>query len=105
MLVQSIIFFYSRSQRKAGQGLFTSARTLLAILRLSTSLARLRLVDVVEKDDVKEAMRLMEYSKTSMKDDDTNRQVTRVIDRIYQDIIKLKQEGQKSMKVSDIKDR
>jgi DNA replication licensing factor MCM7 len=94
----------SRTQRKAGQGLFTSARTLLAILRMSTSLARLRLVDVVEKDDVKEAMRLMEYSKTSMKDDDTNRPVTRVIDRIYQDIIKLKQDGQKSMKVGDIKD-
>ena len=78
---------------------------MLAILRLSTALARLRLVDVVEKDDVKEAMRLMEYSKTSMKDDETNRAVTRVIDRIYQDIIKLKQDGQKSMKVSDIQER
>merc|ERR1719154_651958 len=32
----------SRSARKAGQGLFTSARTLLAILRLATALARLR---------------------------------------------------------------
>merc|ERR1712079_207421 len=42
---------------------FTSARTLLAILRLSTALARLRLVDKVEKEDVGEAMRLMEMSK------------------------------------------
>ncbi|XP_038050224.1 DNA replication licensing factor mcm7-B-like isoform X1 [Patiria miniata] len=45
---------------------FTSARTLLAILRLSTALARLRLVDVVEKEDVNEAMRLMEMSKESL---------------------------------------
>merc|ERR1719470_112335 len=41
---------------------FTSARTLLAILRLSTALARLRIVDQVEKEDVNEAMRLMEMS-------------------------------------------
>merc|ERR1719323_32724 len=34
------------------QSTFTSARTLLAILRLSTALARLRLVDQVEKEDV-----------------------------------------------------
>ncbi|XP_025066886.1 DNA replication licensing factor MCM7, partial [Alligator sinensis] len=45
---------------------FTSARTLLAILRLATALARLRLVDVVEKEDVNEAMRLMEMSKDSL---------------------------------------
>ncbi|XP_074427817.1 DNA replication licensing factor MCM7 isoform X2 [Larus michahellis] len=45
---------------------YTSARTLLAILRLATALARLRLVDVVEKEDVNEAMRLMEMSKDSL---------------------------------------
>ncbi|XP_033100324.1 DNA replication licensing factor mcm7-A-like [Anneissia japonica] len=45
---------------------FTSPRTLLAILRLATALARLRLVDVVEKEDVNEAMRLMEMSKDSL---------------------------------------
>jgi len=95
----------SRSARKAGQGLFTSARTLLAILRLATALARLRLVDVVEKDDIKEAMRLMEYSKSSMKDDDTGRVVQRPVDRIYEDIRKLRVDGQKSMKVSEIKEK
>ncbi len=46
---------------------FTSARTLLAILRLATALARLRLVDVVEKEDVQEAMRLMEMSKVALR--------------------------------------
>ncbi|XP_047568718.1 DNA replication licensing factor MCM7 isoform X2 [Lutra lutra] len=45
---------------------YTSARTLLAILRLSTALARLRMVDSVEKEDVNEAIRLMEMSKDSL---------------------------------------
>ncbi|XP_078057032.1 DNA replication licensing factor MCM7 [Mustelus asterias] len=45
---------------------FTSARTLLSVLRISTALARLRLVDSVEKEDVNEAMRLMEMSKDSL---------------------------------------
>lgn len=46
---------------------FTSARVLLGILRLSTALARLRLSNVVERDDVNEAIRLMEMSKESLK--------------------------------------
>lgn len=46
---------------------FTSARNLLSILRLSTALARLRLSNVVEKDDVNEAIRLLEMSKHSLK--------------------------------------
>lgn len=45
---------------------FTSARNLLGILRLSTALARLRLSDVVDKDDVSEALRLLEMSKASL---------------------------------------
>lgn len=45
---------------------FTSARNLLGILRLSTALARLRLSDVVEKDDVAETLRLLEMSKESL---------------------------------------
>lgn len=45
---------------------FTSARNLLAILRLSTALARLRLAHEVEKEDVGEAMRLLEMSKISL---------------------------------------
>lgn len=45
---------------------FTSARNLLGIVRLSTALARLRLSDVVDKDDVVEALRLLEMSKASL---------------------------------------
>ncbi|KAL5511283.1 MCM7 [Sanghuangporus vaninii] len=48
----------------------TSARTLLGVLRLSQALARLRFSDVVEHADVDEALRLMEISAESLKDDD-----------------------------------
>ena len=55
-----------REARNSKDMTFTSARNLLAILRLSTALARLRLVDTVEKEDVNEAMRLLEKSKDSL---------------------------------------
>lgn len=49
---------------------YTSARTLLGVLRLSQALARLRFSDFVEHADVDEALRLMEVSNESLKDDD-----------------------------------
>ncbi|EIW84889.1 minichromosome maintenance protein mcm7p [Coniophora puteana RWD-64-598 SS2] len=49
---------------------YTSARTLLGVLRLAQALARLRFADVVEHADVDEALRLMECSKESLNDDD-----------------------------------
>ncbi|TFK42487.1 minichromosome maintenance protein mcm7p [Crucibulum laeve] len=49
---------------------YTSARTLLGILRLSQALARLRCAAVVEEPDVEEALRLMRCSKESLKDDE-----------------------------------
>ncbi|KAH9483929.1 DNA replication licensing factor mcm7 [Psilocybe cubensis] len=49
---------------------YTSARTLLGILRLAQALARLRWADVVEHADVDEALRLMECSKESLVDED-----------------------------------
>lgn len=55
-----------RDARNTKDMTFTSARNLLGILRLSTALARLRLSDVVEKDDVSEALRLLEMSKDSL---------------------------------------
>eukprot|EP01105_Mastigella_eilhardi_P019710 TRINITY_DN4653_c0_g2_i3.p1 TRINITY_DN4653_c0_g2~~TRINITY_DN4653_c0_g2_i3.p1 ORF type:complete len:798 (-),score=179.88 TRINITY_DN4653_c0_g2_i3:2-2098(-) len=45
---------------------YTSARTLLAILRLSMSMARLRLSDEVNRSDVDEAISLMNSSKASL---------------------------------------
>ncbi|KAH7889611.1 minichromosome maintenance protein mcm7p [Phlebopus sp. FC_14] len=49
---------------------YTSARTLLGVLRLSQALARLRFADIVQHDDVDEALRLMECSKESLHDDE-----------------------------------
>lgn len=49
---------------------YTSARTLLGVLRLAQALARLRFADIVEHGDVDEALRLMECSKESLEDDD-----------------------------------
>lgn len=48
---------------------YTSARTLLGVLRLSQALARLRCADIVEEPDVDEALRLMDVSKLSLQDD------------------------------------
>jgi DNA replication licensing factor MCM7 len=48
---------------------YTSARTLLGILRLAQSLARLRYSDTVDFPDVDEALRLMDVSKASLHED------------------------------------
>jgi DNA replication licensing factor MCM7 len=45
---------------------YTTPRTLLAVLRLSQALARLRLDNVVQQADIDEAMRLMEVSRCSV---------------------------------------
>jgi DNA replication licensing factor MCM7 len=45
---------------------YVSARTLLAVLRLSQALARLRMDSVVGQGDVDEALRLMDVSKASL---------------------------------------
>ncbi|KAK6298648.1 hypothetical protein J4Q44_G00317030 [Coregonus suidteri] len=75
---------------------FTSARTLLSILRLSTALARLRLVDVVEKEDVNEAMRLMEMSKDSLQaDKSSTTRAQRPADVIFSLLRELATEGVK----------
>ncbi len=47
---------------------YTSPRVLLSILRLAQALARLRLATTVERDDVDEAIRLMEASKQSLEE-------------------------------------
>lgn len=49
---------------------YTSARTLLGVLRLAQALARLRWSNVVEHSDVDEALRLMECSKESLQDEE-----------------------------------
>ena len=46
------------------------ASMVFSISSVSLEQARLRLADVVEKEDVNEAMRLMEMSKASLVDDE-----------------------------------
>ncbi|KAH7728085.1 hypothetical protein AAVH_04329 [Aphelenchoides avenae] len=52
--------------RNSKDSTFTSPRVLLAALRLSTALARIRMADEVTEGDVVEAVRLMEASKASL---------------------------------------
>jgi len=59
---------------------------------------------VVEKDDVGEAIRLMEMSKDSLKAAPVTNKGQQEVDRIYQFIISVA-EGSKTVKVQDIKDR
>lgn len=87
VLSDQIVNSYIEMRREARNNkdtTFTSARTLLGILRLATALARLRLSNVVEKDDVNEAMRLIECSKETLQQDvPANRRLT-PSDRILQ---------------------
>merc|ERR1719277_2861406 len=83
---------------------FTSARTLLAILRLATALARLRLADTVEKEDVNEAMRLMEMSRDTLNNTtEVAGRSSNPTDQIYQLIREMAPaRGVKSIKLSDV---
>lgn len=81
---------------------FTSARNLLAILRLSTALARLRMSNVVEKEDVNEAIRLMQMSKESINNTiDNVRRPPNANDRIFA-IIRELSGNNKTIKIADI---
>ena len=75
--------------------------------RLATALARLRIVDTVEKEDVNEAMRLMEMSKDTLNQqlENTGR-IKSVTDRIYDAIREMLPAGNKStLKISEIRER
>eukprot|EP00099_Drosophila_melanogaster_P015174 NP_523984.1 minichromosome maintenance 7 [Drosophila melanogaster] len=95
-----------REARNQKDMTFTSARNLLGILRLSTALARLRLSDSVEKDDVAEALRLLEMSKDSLNQIHEHQKghVPNTSDRIFAIVRELAGSG-KAVKISDIMDR
>merc|ERR1719481_1954188 len=95
-----------KEARNSKDTTFTSARTLLAVLRLATALARLRLVDQVEKDDVNEAMRLMEMSKDSLKQQnhEGGGRRKKLTDEIYS-FIRNMAAGAKTLKIPEIKER
>lgn len=60
-----------RDEGSKRQFAHTTPRTLLAVLRLSQALARLRFAEIVELGDVDEALRLISVSKSSLYDSDT----------------------------------
>lgn len=85
---------------------FTSPRNLLGILRLSTALARLRLADTVERDDVAEALRLLEMSKDSLNQiqDQRRTHIPNTSDKIFALVRELAGTS-KTVKMSEIMDR
>ncbi|XP_026466222.1 DNA replication licensing factor Mcm7-like [Ctenocephalides felis] len=95
-----------RVARNSRDMTFTSARNLLGILRLSTALARLRLADIVEKEDVAEAIRLLEMSKDSL-----NQNVEQSMSRVpntSDKIFALARElagSNKTIKIADVMER
>ncbi|CAH8645961.1 unnamed protein product [Schistosoma mattheei] len=88
---------------------YTSARTLLAIMRLSTARARLRAASEVSKGDIDEAMRLMEASRSSILTsyDDSNRsgRPQSYKDVIYHIVRELTAAGDGTARIADIVER
>ncbi|KAI8147450.1 MCM2/3/5 family-domain-containing protein [Fennellomyces sp. T-0311] len=62
---------YKLDEEKQQQFTYASARTLLGIIRMAQALARIRLSDLVESQDVDEALRLIDVSKASLFDNQT----------------------------------
>lgn len=76
---EHIVLSYTRMRQDSKKALDSkfsfgqaTPRTLLAIIRLSQALAKLRLSDTVEIEDVDEALRLVEVSKESLYSDRKN---------------------------------
>jgi len=73
-LTETIIGMYVNmredSQAEGRDQMFTSARTLLAMLRVASALARIRMSNEVLESDIEEAARLMHESKASLRDED-----------------------------------
>lgn len=63
---------------------YTTARTLLSIIRLSESLARLRWSNIVSKQDVERALELMKMSKSNLHMCNTNNAHSDPIEKLYQ---------------------
>jgi len=62
---------------------YTTARTLLSVIRMSQALARLRFASLVCQSDVDEALRLMKMSKVSLSDESAKRAPVDAVSSIY----------------------
>jgi DNA replication licensing factor MCM7 len=79
-VTETVIGMYIHMREESSEGskaskkqTYTSARSLLAILRLASAYARLRMSEEVHESDIIEAVRLMHQSKASL-DDDSERE-------------------------------
>ncbi|PRP83767.1 hypothetical protein PROFUN_08965 [Planoprotostelium fungivorum] len=76
-LTEYIVSAYTNMRRVESESSvefsYTTARTLLGILRLSTALARIRFDEEVRESDVSEALRLMHASKSSLYEQEKNK--------------------------------
>lgn len=65
MLVRKYVELRNES-RNSQDTTFTSPRILLAAIRMCTAMARLRLSETVDVNDVQEALRLLDEAKNSL---------------------------------------
>lgn len=108
-LTEYIVGAYVELRREARNNkdmTFTSARNLLGILRLSTALARLRLSDTVDKDDVAEALRLLEMSKDSLNQINEHQRghIPNTSDKIFE-LVRELAGSNKTVKIADVMER
>jgi len=93
-----IIEAYGKLRRE--DAMFTSARKIVDIIRLSTARARLRLSTVVDETDIVEVLRLMGMAADSIREPIPKHKTSK-LDRIYKMICELVGD-KKNVKVSDI---
>lgn len=105
-LAASYVMIRETSRNNKKSSTFTSPRSLLSIIRLSTALAKLRLSHQVIKEDIDEALRLVEMSKdTLMGEENESRQVRDLpIDKIYKIVVEMmdKQPDKPAILIDDI---
>jgi len=106
-LAAAYVMIRETSRNNKKNSTFTSARSLLSIIRLSTALAKLRLSSTVFKEDIDEALRLIEMSKDTLMGED-NSEARRVrdnpVDRIYKIVVEMmdRQPDKPAIMIDDI---
>lgn len=108
-LVDAYIEMRREARNNKQLGTFTSPRTLLAVLRLSTALARLRLANQVEQDDIDEAIRLIEMSKHSLSSNENGEtgmsRTTRNNEKIYRMIKESSAVDEQEVDIATVKEK
>jgi DNA replication licensing factor MCM7 len=64
--VQKRLEAHEAQKNRKNNFFYTQPRTLLSILRMSQALARIRFSNIISESDIREALRLMDASRTSL---------------------------------------